>query len=194
MNKSEAGKLGYKKSNLAEYVNNVSRKASEEYNKNPKNCLMCNKVITYQNRYNDFCSHSCAATVNNKKRKGYKAKECKGCGSLFYKGANVYCDVCVKSGVSQGRATDTASCKSAQAIRRIVLETSDYKCSECGTEEWNGKPIPLQVHHIDGHPDNNVRENLCLVCPNCHAQTDSFGSKNKGNGRKLRYKRANSEN
>lgn len=54
-------------------------------------------------------------------------------------------------------------------------------CSECGIgEEYNNKPISLQVHHIDGDNTNNVIENLQILCPNCHSQTDSFcGKKNR---------------
>lgn len=52
-----------------------------------------------------------------------------------------------------------------------------YKCYECGLFEWNNKPISLQLHHINGiHNDHRI-ENLCLLCPNCHSQTDNFTSK-----------------
>jgi hypothetical protein len=44
--------------------------------------------------------------------------------------------------------------------------------------EWNKLPITLQAHHIDGDRTNNVLDNLSLLCPNCHSQTDNFGSKN----------------
>lgn len=50
----------------------------------------------------------------------------------------------------------------------------DYKCEICGITEWMGKPITLQLHHIDGDPTNDCLENLQLLCPNCHSQTDSF--------------------
>jgi hypothetical protein len=55
------------------------------------------------------------------------------------------------------------------------------KCEICGIEEWNGKPLNMQLHHIDVDPTNNALENLQILCPNCHAQTDSYcnSSKNK---------------
>ena len=37
-----------------------------------------------------------------------------------------------------------------------------------GNSLWNSKPIPLEVHHIDGNKTNNTLENLMIVCPNCH--------------------------
>lgn len=55
-----------------------------------------------------------------------------------------------------------------------VLEEQNGKCS-CGLgSEWNGKPITLELHHIDGNPKNNKKENLSILCPNCHSQTDNF--------------------
>lgn len=51
---------------------------------------------------------------------------------------------------------------------------------------WNGKPIRLQVDHIDGNAGNHSQNNLRLLCANCHSQTDTFSARNKGNGRKSR--------
>lgn len=53
----------------------------------------------------------------------------------------------------------------------------EYKCDFCGIREWNGKPIVLQLHHIDGNTLNNNLSNLQLLCPNCHSQTDNFSGK-----------------
>lgn len=54
----------------------------------------------------------------------------------------------------------------------------EYKCEKCGLSEWLGQPIALEVHHIDGDRTNNTIENFQLLCPNCHAQTDSYRGKN----------------
>lgn len=53
-----------------------------------------------------------------------------------------------------------------------------HQCERCGLTEWLGDPIPLQMHHKDGNHDNNLLENLELLCPNCHALTDTFAGKN----------------
>lgn len=54
----------------------------------------------------------------------------------------------------------------------------EHKCECCGLTEWNGQPIPLELHHIDGNHSNHSLENLQFLCPNCHSQTDNFKSKN----------------
>lgn len=51
-------------------------------------------------------------------------------------------------------------------------------CSSCALTMWLGKTIPLELHHKDGNPHNNALENLCLVCPNCHALTPNYRGKN----------------
>lgn len=65
-----------------------------------------------------------------------------------------------------------------------VIERDGYICADCGISDYNGKPIKLQLDHIDGCAGNNMPANLQLLCPNCHSQTDHFGGKNKGKGRK----------
>ena len=57
-------------------------------------------------------------------------------------------------------------------------EGRPFQCSCCKNSEWNGKPISLQVHHIDGNHYNNDLDNLQILCPNCHAQTDTYCGKN----------------
>jgi len=52
-------------------------------------------------------------------------------------------------------------------------------CSICNlSNNWNGKPLILQVDHINGDNTNNTPTNLRFVCPNCHTQTDTYGHKN----------------
>lgn len=59
------------------------------------------------------------------------------------------------------------------------------KCEECGIEKWNDKEISMHVDHIDGDRSNNTFDNLKLLCPNCHSQTPTFGTKNVSeNGKK----------
>jgi hypothetical protein len=59
-----------------------------------------------------------------------------------------------------------------------LKRTREWKCECCGLSEWNGKELTLEIHHIDGNPNNNVINNLQILCPNCHSQTDNWRSKN----------------
>lgn len=72
--------------------------------------------------------------------------------------------------------------KSIQSNKiRIKLIREGYKsqkCESCGLSEWQGKPIPLELHHIDGNHHNNVIENFQLLCPNCHAMTEFYRGRN----------------
>ena len=59
--------------------------------------------------------------------------------------------------------------------KRLIKEGyKEYKCERCGLTEWQGQPIPLELHHEDGNHFNNQLINLKLLCPNCHALTDGY--------------------
>ena len=71
-------------------------------------------------------------------------------------------------------------------IKRFIRKQHEGKCSECGISEWGGKLITLEIDHKDGDWQNNKPNNLRVLCPNCHSQTNSYRGKNKGNGRTFR--------
>ena len=66
-------------------------------------------------------------------------------------------------------------------IKKWLIETRGEVCSICNLlPEWQGKFLSLQVDHINGINNDNRSENVRLICPNCHSQTDTFaGKKNK---------------
>lgn len=67
-------------------------------------------------------------------------------------------------------------------LRKRLLKAGlkQAKCELCDRTTWNDKPIPLQLDHINGLRTDNRIENLRIVCPNCHAQTDTYCGKNVG--------------
>ena len=66
--------------------------------------------------------------------------------------------------------------------KRLLTEgLKHHKCECCGITEWNGQPAPIELDHIDGNRYNNTIENLRILCPNCHAQTETYRGKNKRN-------------
>jgi hypothetical protein len=75
-------------------------------------------------------------------------------------------------------------------VRRWLKETHGERCSECGWAKRHlltGR-IPLTIDHIDGDVSNNRPENLRLLCPNCHALTDTYGALNRGKGKRPHHK------
>lgn len=58
--------------------------------------------------------------------------------------------------------------KGSILTRCLVEKGVEYKCNCCGINEWMGKPLLLEVDHIDEHYWNNLFENLQFLCPNCH--------------------------
>jgi hypothetical protein len=69
------------------------------------------------------------------------------------------------------------------AFRKHLIKNNslgDYQCYDCGLKnEWNGKLITLELEHIDGDKNNNNRNNLKWLCPNCHSQTQTYRKNNR---------------
>ena len=65
-------------------------------------------------------------------------------------------------------------------IRKKILEEGikPHQCECCKMTEWLGQPIPLELHHKDGNKNHNELSNYELLCPNCHALTDTYRGKN----------------
>ena len=62
-----------------------------------------------------------------------------------------------------------------------LIKLKGRKCECCGTTEWYGKPINLEIHHINGVRSDNRLENLQLLCPNCHSYTENWRGRKKKN-------------
>lgn len=63
-------------------------------------------------------------------------------------------------------------------LKLLEYGLKEHICELCGNIDWLGDVIPLELHHIDGDRYNNILNNLQLLCPNCHAKTDNYKSKN----------------
>lgn len=65
-------------------------------------------------------------------------------------------------------------------LKEGLLEERCYADGCDVKKEWNGKPIILQLEHKNGKNNDHRIDNLCLLCPNCHSQTETFAGRNKG--------------
>lgn len=64
--------------------------------------------------------------------------------------------------------------------RLVKSKRMKDQCVECGIGPvYNNKPISLQLDHKDGNRRNHMLNNLRILCPNCHSQTDNFSGRNK---------------
>ena len=98
--------------------------------------------------------------------KGQQAKKGQYKGTLAYTSIDDYINNC----------TSIKSNDYKQKLIKFGVKKAECEC--CHNSVWNGQPIPLELHHIDGNHYNNAIENVQILCPNCHALCDNNSGKN----------------
>ena len=171
----------------------TSEKTKQKYYSNPKKCLQCNSIISYEDRHRkSFCSSSCSATYNNLGRRKKNHGKCLNyCGKLPRKGRKFCSNKCQgdyrEKQIALLIESGDISFPDAQYKKFLRRKYGD-KCMKCGWDKIHPITgnVPVELNHIDGHSENNSLSNLELLCPNCHSLTPNFRALNKGNGRKNR--------
>ncbi len=81
------------------------------------------------------------------------------------------------------------SSKSRLTVKRRLLAEGliQNKCDWCGLTEWRGRPLSIQIDHVNGVYDDHRLENLRMLCPNCHSQTETFGAKGRRRYKQSRF-------
>lgn len=67
----------------------------------------------------------------------------------------------------------------AKHCKKHLIKERGYICDECQITDWRGKPLVLEIDHIDGDRTNNSLNNLRLLCPNCHSQTPTWKNRTR---------------
>lgn len=62
---------------------------------------------------------------------------------------------------------------------RVILEQNG-RCNKCGLTHWQGQRLTMEYEHKDGNNQNNTRENVECICPNCHSQTLTWRGRSNG--------------
>jgi len=179
----EIGKLGIKNSKLRK--SNDKLKRIIEYNKNPSICKNCKIILSYDHKYDKFCSHKCSAIFNNLGKISNNSnpiKNCNRCGKKLSMRNIDFCFKCLNLNKIEKRIENGGFIHS-MALRKYYIDIRGHLCEECKNTTWNNKKISIHCHHIDGNTDNNKSYNIKLLCPNCHSQTDNYCSGNRGDGK-----------
>jgi hypothetical protein len=167
-----------------------SKTCSYDAHRDPiKTCKYCGMPAKKK-----FCSQSCSAKFNNplKPTRKKKCKRCenrttndkfcsKKCDRLFHKEAyiNAWLD-----GRRTGMTPAGAVCT---YVKQYIFEKFGRVCSRCGWCEINPTSgrVPIQIDHVDGDFRNCSKENLVVLCPNCHSLTPTYMGLNRGRGRDI---------
>lgn len=171
-----------------------------------KHCQYCSLPFTTCLKKKRFCNRMCASFFMHARRKNDKCprpralKLCKHCNTPLkeqhpasrVKYCSRSCFATVAKTRTYQRFLNQEENMSPGTRRVCVIQRDGNYCRVCGCEAiHNGAPLSLQLDHIDGDSDNNSPTNLRLLCPNCHTQTPTYGSKNCSNSVRAKYSRLN---
>lgn len=186
-NKEIAEKYNLPKSYVAHRFQKSFREASERAIEKEKEYMNfgdeVEKLLPQSNSYNHLCSLLGLRGVDGYYKKIKKIIEERGLSTEHFGTIPV-----PRSGHGRNKFTkmtdeeyfiDNHIRSGKCTIQRLIDNGyKKYKCETCGLTEWMGNDISLQIHHINGKHDDNRLENLQILCPNCHSQTDTYAKNN----------------
>lgn len=153
-------------------------------------CLLCSKRPENREQITKKITETVYDKLFGEEFKGRILWKCSQCGKEKkltpgdYKKKPKRCGACAHPFHSRnGKFEDI---KTDGNRKNWLLRERGHRCESCQRETWKAswsnedQPIPLELDHIDGHPGHNKKENLRLLCPNCHALTPFWKARNIG--------------
>ena len=163
----------------------------------PHPCEGCGETT----RNPKFCSRSCGIRTNNSKHPKRKLSGedaiCIVCSSTYRRNYSNKGPTCSRKCLYQTRRVSSYTPETLFVCDKGVLRTTvrrlgirwgilKLQCENCGIVEWQGKPAPIQLDHINGVNYDHRLENIQMLCANCHAQTDTHNGKNTAKAKENR--------
>jgi 5-methylcytosine-specific restriction endonuclease McrA len=147
-----------------------------------KLCLYgCGQTAKFQNRSgNLMCSRSANMCPSNILKNSLAIKEAHQDGRCI-RAANLTKDQLANN---KGKRYAEFGVPGKGQFKNALISERGHKCEMCGNAEWLGHKITLELEHTDGNRQNNTKDNLKLLCPNCHSVTPTWRGRNKNKGQK----------
>jgi len=147
------------------------------------------------NQQANFLSHSgkYMCCVTSQQCPSVKAKNSEGGKKSYADGKrlpskllyqNLPEDVKAKMNWNKGKFTGTTFEYNGKGNHKgSLIKERGHRCECCRLTEWLNNPITLELEHVDGDNRNNKKENLKLLCPNCHSMTETWRGRNINTGK-----------
>lgn len=153
-------------------------------------CRKCGILIDKApSLFSQFCSNDCFRSWKSEHPELYKkprTQKCKRCGIVIDIQPSSKRQFCGPECASLfARASSTEKGKTLKWQRIYARDLYSNKCCRCGYDSF---PEILQVHHKDFNPRNQSKDNILLLCPNCH-ETEHFVTKTGRFGLHIRNKK-----
>lgn len=151
-----------------------------------KTCKKCNKEFEPRKGLNNYCSLGCRnSRVWSDDDKQKKSTSAKNSEKVKKSNENRPKELWEKIGRIRKENHKNRILEldydllSFDSLRYRILYEQHEKCNRCGFNEWMGEKLILELEHKDGNHNNNIRENLEMLCPNCHSLTETWRGRNK---------------
>lgn len=139
----------------------------------------CNQLAQFKNGSgNLMCSKSSSSCPTVKKKNSEGLKKVYKTLSASERYQNLPNETKEKMKWNKGICNADFSYGGKGPHKLVLIQERGHRCEECKNTHWLGSSIVLELDHIDGNRFNNTRENLRLLCPNCHSLTPTWRGRN----------------